>query len=109
MFHIRHYSGVLLPVCARLDTLVAPSGDEVSMVRKIETCLIDDLDQSRADETVVFALDNTSYEIDLNKTHSKQLRDALKPYIENGQRVSGRRKAQPSKTASDFDPRAVRS
>lgn len=78
------------------------------MVRKIESYLVDDLDQSRADETVAFALDKTSYEIDLNKVHSKQLRDALKPYIESGQRVSGRRREPVSTTAADVDRRTAR-
>jgi hypothetical protein len=47
------------------------------MAQKIQTLLIDDLDESPADGTVRFALDGTDYEIDLNADHAQQLRDAL--------------------------------
>lgn len=43
--------------------------------------LHDDLDGTDAEETIVFSLDGTDYEIDLNSTHIKELRDALSPFI----------------------------
>src|SRR5262249_55610348 len=39
------------------------------MARKVEVRLVDDLDQTPAAETVLFALDGVSYEIDLSAKH----------------------------------------
>jgi hypothetical protein len=46
--------------------------------------LTDDLDGSDADETIRFALDGKSYEVDLNKKNASALRRALRPYVEGG-------------------------
>lgn len=51
--------------------------------------LTDDLDGSDAEETIRFALDGKSFEIDLNKKNAAALRRALKPYLEAG-RSAGR-------------------
>lgn len=51
----------------------------------------DDLDGSDADETVMFALDGTAYEIDLTDKHASDLRSALRPYIEAGRKVASSR------------------
>jgi hypothetical protein len=50
--------------------------------------LIDDLDGSEADETVVFAIDGTSYEIDLTSKNAAGMRDALALYVASGRRTS---------------------
>jgi hypothetical protein len=42
--------------------------------------LVDDLDGSRATETVAFALDGKTYEIDLSSTNAGKLRDTLATY-----------------------------
>jgi hypothetical protein len=54
------------------------------MAQSTITYLTDDLDGSDADETVRFALDGRSYEIDLNKKNAAALRRALKPYLDAG-------------------------
>ena len=59
------------------------------MAQKIQTFLIDDLDGSEAEGTVLFGLDGTQYEIDLSTSHAKELRTALARYIEAGRRVTG--------------------
>ena len=59
------------------------------MAQKIHVVLEDDLDGSEATETVSFALDGTSYEIDLNDEHAQALRDALAPYVGHGRKVTG--------------------
>jgi hypothetical protein len=51
--------------------------------------LVDDHDGSPADETVSFALDGTSYEIDLSSKNAAALRQALAPYRERGRRTGG--------------------
>ena len=47
------------------------------MATRIETTLIDDLDGGAADETLSFALDGTSYEIDLSRENATALREKL--------------------------------
>ena len=44
--------------------------------------LIDDLDGTNADETVVFALDGKTYELDLSKRNAAALRKVLQPYLD---------------------------
>ena len=61
------------------------------MAQRVQVVLEDDLDGGKADETVSFALDGTSYEIDLSKKNAAKLRDALAQYVGAGRRVSGRR------------------
>jgi len=58
------------------------------MAQKIQTFLIDDLDGSEAEGTVLFGLDGTQYEIDLSTSHAKELRTALARYIGAGRRVT---------------------
>jgi Lsr2 len=57
------------------------------VVQQKSVTLVDDLDGSKAAETVVFSLDGASYEIDLNKRNAATLRKALTEFVENGRRV----------------------
>jgi len=61
------------------------------MAQKVNIVLVDDIDGSEAVETVSFAVDGMSYEIDVNDKHAKKLRDALATYVEHGRKVGGRR------------------
>jgi hypothetical protein len=58
------------------------------MARTVQVHLLDDIDGSTASETVKFSLDGTLYEIDLNATHSDQLRKTVAKYIVAGRRAS---------------------
>ena len=58
------------------------------MAQKINVELVDDLDGSKAEETVSFGLDGSSYEIDLSKKNAQQLRDTLAKYVGAGRRAS---------------------
>lgn len=50
--------------------------------------LVDDIDgKSEAAETVQFALDGASYEIDLTEANAAKLRKALERYVDAGRRV----------------------
>jgi hypothetical protein len=51
----------------------------------------DDLDGSANASEVRFAFEGTEYTIDLSSKHRKALEKALRPYVEAGTRVSGRR------------------
>jgi hypothetical protein len=53
------------------------------------TKLIDDLDGGEAQETVKFAIDGHSYEIDLSGRNASKLRNTMAPYLENATRVAG--------------------
>ena len=64
------------------------------MAQQVITRLVDDLDGmeiKKGGETVRFAVDGVSYEIDLSGKNAKKLRDSLSVYMEHGRRVSGRR------------------
>ena len=60
------------------------------MVAKHIVQLIDDIDASEAAETIVFAIDGATYEIDLSAEHAAQLRDALAVYVANARRAPSR-------------------
>ena len=77
------------------------------MVQRVEILLTDDLDGSKIPtgkgETVNFALDGASYEIDLRTRHAAVLRAALRPYVDAGRPIrNGRgRRVTRSKIAAD--------
>ncbi len=68
------------------------------MAQRVQVFLIDDIDQSPAEEKVEFALDGTSYEIDLSASNAAALRDALAPYV-GAARATGGRRARPKASA----------
>lgn len=78
------------------------------MSRKVLTLLRDDVDGSKASETITFGLDGVVYQIDLNTKHANKLRKTLAPFVGAARRVGGRssRNSRPAKTASAV--RAVR-
>ncbi|MFC4057287.1 Lsr2 family protein [Planomonospora corallina] len=57
------------------------------MAKQIQEILIDDLDGGEANETVSFAIDGTSYEIDLSDVNAKKLRDSLAPFMASARRA----------------------
>lgn len=71
--------------------------------RRIVT-LHDDLDGTDAEETVVFSIDGIKYEIDLNGSHNKELRDALRPFIAAARTVKPGRRARPRLTKNSKTP-----
>ena len=60
------------------------------MAQKVQVILTDDLDGGEADESVQFAIDGVSYEIDLSEANAEALREALAPYVEAARRLGGR-------------------
>jgi hypothetical protein len=77
------------------------------MTSKVVVLLEDDVDGTRADETIEFAIDGTSYAIDLNDQNAKKLRGALDGYISKARKVGGRRSTS-RKMSSGVDLKAVR-
>ncbi|GAA1954384.1 Lsr2 family protein [Nocardioides panacihumi] len=81
------------------------------MAQKVHIVLEDDLDGSEATETVSFALDGSSYEIDLNADNAGKLRDALALYIGHGRKVTGgpgRRGRRPAANAGGTSAKEIR-
>jgi len=59
------------------------------MAQTVIVKLTDDIDGGDADETVTFALNGQKYEIDLNESNAKMLREAFAPFIEKARVVRG--------------------
>lgn len=86
------------------------------MARKVIHQLVDDLDDTVLEpgegETVSFALDGKTYEIDLKSDNAQELRDALSKYIKAGRRASNttpaRSRTANSKRTDGVDLTAVR-
>jgi len=72
------------------------------MAQQTTVTLTDDLDGTRAAETVRFGLDGRSYEIDLNKRNAAALRKSLSEFTAAARRVRGARVA--SKPVKDAEP-----
>ncbi|MCT1654291.1 histone-like nucleoid-structuring protein Lsr2 [Brachybacterium muris] len=70
------------------------------MARKTYVELIDDIDGSKAEETVSFALDGVAYEIDLSEDNAAKLRGELGTWVEKARRVGGRRSRGTSSSAT---------
>ena len=62
------------------------------MAQKVVIELSDDLDGSEAVETIGFALDGRSYEIDLSEKNAVKLRKIFAPYTEAGRKLGGARR-----------------
>lgn len=62
------------------------------MAQKTIVLVEDDLSGGAADESVTFALDGMTYEIDLNAANARSLRDVLASYIAAGRRMGGPRR-----------------
>ncbi|MWA12692.1 Lsr2 dimerization domain-containing protein [Streptomyces sp. BA2] len=83
------------------------------MAQKVQVLLVDDLDGGEADETVTFALDGKSYEIDLTTSNADKLRGLLEPYLKGGRRTggrgsAGRGKARAAAASGSQDTAAIR-
>ena len=61
------------------------------MAQKVQVTLVDDIDGSSASETVTFALDGVSYEIDLTDEHANALRESFAEWIGHARRAGGRK------------------
>jgi hypothetical protein len=86
------------------------------MAQRVVTELTDDLDgttiENGAGETVTFALDGTSYEIDLSAKNAEKMRKAFQTYIDGGRKVGGgtSRRGRPAAAtkSSTADAKAIR-
>ncbi len=71
------------------------------MAQRVQILLEDDIDHSEAAETVTFALDGVSYEIDLSSGNASRLRDGFAEWTGHARKVrGGARKSASRSTAS---------
>jgi hypothetical protein len=78
------------------------------MAQKVNIVLVDDIDQSDAEETVSFGLDGKEYVIDLNAKNARALRDAIAPYVAHARPVTGRGRRTTAKAAAGAAPAEIR-
>lgn len=62
------------------------------MARTTLITLVDDLDGTEPAETISFALDGRTYEIDLSEPNAQRMRGELERWVTAGRRTGGRRK-----------------
>jgi hypothetical protein len=70
-----------------------------NMAQRVEVVLIDDIDGGNADETVTFAVDGVTYEIDLSDENARKLRDDLATWTGHARRA-GTAKSAPRRRSS---------
>jgi len=79
----------------------------IIMAQRVSIDLVDDVDQTPAVETLSFALDGVSYEIDLSSDNATRLRDGLAMWVGHARRIGGRRTvAKKAKPGAANDIRA---
>jgi hypothetical protein len=82
------------------------------MAQRTQVLLTDDLDGTNIPvgkgETVIFALDGKTYEIDLTSKNANALRKALRPYIEAGRSVRTSRGVRVKRTQVGADVRTIK-
>jgi hypothetical protein len=66
------------------------SKDDIHMAQKVLTVLTDDIDGGEASQTITFAVDGVTYEIDVNDAHAGDLRGAFDYWIGYARKVSAR-------------------
>ncbi|WP_433332495.1 histone-like nucleoid-structuring protein Lsr2 [Spirillospora sp. CA-294931] len=59
------------------------------MAQKTVIHFIDDIDGSKADETLRFSIDGGSYEIDLSNANAMKLRAAMRPFMQKARKAPG--------------------
>ena len=79
------------------------------MAKTTIVTLTDDMDGSKADRTVAFTWNGTSYEIDLSRKNATSFEKTLAPYVDAARKVrGGSARARSSATRSRTDLSSVR-
>jgi hypothetical protein len=82
----------------------------LTMAKTVSVVVTDDLDGSPDAETVAFAFNGQSYEIDLGQKNLAKFEKSLQPFMAAGRRTSQRRTAKVARASSTrIDRAAVRS
>lgn len=70
------------------------------MAQKVQVILVDDLDGGTATETVTFALDGVSYEIDLSESNAAKLRDGFAEWVGHARKAGTSKSGGRSRAAA---------
>ncbi len=73
------------------------------MAQHVNVLFVDDLDGGEADGTVSFAMDGTTYEIDLSGQHLEKLREIFAPYVDAARRTGAAAHAPRRASATPSD------
>ena len=78
--------------------------------REMLVNMVDDIDGSRAAETVRFGLDGETFELNLSKAHAEELRRSLQPYVKTARKTRRNRNGRrlPSAAIDQDQARAIR-
>jgi len=68
------------------------------MAQKTQVVLTDDIDGSEATQTLTFAFQGVSYEIDVNDDHASALEESFHDWINSARKVTGSRGTKPRRT-----------
>jgi hypothetical protein len=73
------------------------------MAQKVIREFIDDIDGSEAERTFTFAVEGTSYEIDLSSQNIKEFNEAIAGFVESARKIkaSGSGRRAPKTSTSD--------
>jgi Lsr2 len=77
------------------------------MAKTIIVKLTDDIDGGDAEETVHFALDGKSYEIDVNAANAAKVRQAFQPFIDKGRTGEGGTRARAARPNGSSDTKTL--
>jgi hypothetical protein len=78
-------------------------------MQQIVQTLVDDIDGTEAVATVTFSVSGVDYSIDLNDKNLAKFEKALAPFVENAQRIGGRRQRGATVTKIPSNAKVVRS
>lgn len=74
-----------------------------------KTILIDDIDGTKADETITFVIQSNRYSLDLSAKNAKRFWDALQPFIDAAKNLDGdHQQAVEAQTAAVEQRQAIR-
>ena len=76
------------------------------MAKKTHIELVDDIDGSKADETIAFSIDGAHYEIDLSAENAEKIRAEIGEWAEKGTRVARKKARRASAPAPSSEENA---
>lgn len=76
------------------------------MAKKTHIELVDDIDGSKADETIAFSIDGAHYEIDLSAENAEKIRAEIGEWAEKGTRVARKKARRASAPSSSSEKNA---
>jgi Lsr2 len=85
---------------ATLCDSLQSKGSGMARIEEVTVSLVDDFDGTEAAETIRFALDGKTFEIDLSKANASELRRSLRPYVDRARgarRSTSNRNGKPTR------------